>query len=87
MDIILILLIATGGVAAVLVPLARGRENTRPSPATGPIFQDDDAVEAEVDRYRVSLRAGTLCGRCRYPNPDGSNFCADCGRPLRGDQG
>jgi hypothetical protein len=46
------------------------------------MLADDAAIDAEVERYRASLRAGTLCGRCRYPNPGGSNFCADCGRPL-----
>jgi len=85
MDVILILLIATGAVAAVLVPLARAFGGTRPQPATGPELLDDDAVEAEVARYRASLRAGTLCRRCRYPNPAGSNYCAECGRTLRSD--
>lgn len=86
MDIVLLLIIITAGVAAVLLPLVRGRETTRPRTAAGPVFQDDAALEAEVARYRTALRAGTLCGGCRYPNPDGSNFCADCGRPLTADQ-
>lgn len=84
MDIFFTILIATGAVAAALIPLARGLDTTRSAPATGPGFRDDDAIEAEVARYRDSLRAGTLCRRCRFPNPAGSNFCADCGRPLGG---
>ncbi len=40
-------------------------------------------VESEVQRYRVALRAGTICTRCGQANPPGSRFCGECGRPLR----
>jgi hypothetical protein len=83
METLMILLIAAGGVAAILVPLARTGEATRRALPNGPYLEDDAAIDAEVDRYRAALRAGTLCGRCRYPNPAGSNFCADCGRPFQ----
>lgn len=88
METLIVLLIAAGGVAAILVPLARGGGTPRRATATGPRFADDDAaIDAEVERYRAALRAGTICGRCRYPNPEGSNFCADCGRALGTEQG
>jgi hypothetical protein len=82
MEILIILLIATAGVAAVIVPIARGGDKPQRASVAGPKLADDAAIDAEVERYRASLRAGTLCGRCRYPHPGGSNFCADCGRPL-----
>ncbi len=78
----MVLLIATAGVAAVIVPLARGGNASRRAVAAGPILLDDAAIDAEVERYRAALRSGTLCRSCRYANPGGSNFCADCGRPL-----
>lgn len=40
------------------------------------------AVEAEISRYRVALREGTLCPRCGTANPAGSRFCGECGRRL-----
>lgn len=82
METLIVLLIAAGGVAAVLVPIARSGRAPARATAAGPRLTDDAAIDAEVERYRAALRAGTLCGNCRYPNPDGSNFCADCGRPL-----
>jgi hypothetical protein len=82
METLIVLLIAAGGVATVIVPLARGGNTPTRATAAGPQFADDDAIDAEVERYRAALRAGTLCGNCRFPNPDGSHFCADCGRPL-----
>lgn len=82
MEIFIILLIAVAGVAAVIVPIVRGGDTPRRAPAMGPRFSDEAALDAEVERYRAALRAGTLCGRCRFANPGGSNFCADCGRPL-----
>lgn len=87
MEILIVLLIAAAGVAAIILPLARGGTTPRQATTTGPHFADDAAIDAEVERYRAALRAGTLCGRCRYPNPDASNFCADCGRPLGSEQG
>jgi hypothetical protein len=84
MEILIVLLIAAAGVAAVVLPLARGGSSPRRAVAVGPKLLDDAAIDAEVERYRVALRAGTLCGRCRYANPGGSNFCADCGRPISG---
>jgi ribosomal protein L40E len=42
----------------------------------------DDALEAEVARYREALRAGTICRKCGEANPPGSRFCADCGADL-----
>jgi hypothetical protein len=82
MELFFIILIAIAGVAAVIAPILRGGNTPQRAPAMGSRFSDDAALEAEVERYRSALRAGTLCGRCRYANPDGSNFCADCGRPL-----
>jgi hypothetical protein len=40
-------------------------------------------VEADVARYRTSLRCGTICTRCGQANPGGSRFCGDCGSRLQ----
>jgi ribosomal protein L40E len=50
-----------------------------PAPAAA---RADGDVEAEVLRYRAALRAGTLCRKCGAANPDGSQFCGDCGARL-----
>lgn len=76
------MLLAAAGIAAVIMPLARGGERTRPVAAAGPILTDDAAIDAEVERYRAALRAGTICAGCRFANPAGSRYCADCGRPV-----
>jgi uncharacterized OB-fold protein len=31
---------------------------------------------------RAGLETGTTCGSCGHRNPEGSRFCAACGRPL-----
>lgn len=84
MEILIVLIIAAAGVAAAIVPLARAGDRSRPVTASGPVFTDDASIEAEVERYRAALRAGTLCGRCRYANPAGSSYCADCGCQVGG---
>lgn len=43
-------------------------------------------IEAEVLRYRESLRAGTVCTRCGMANATASRFCSQCGSPLRNAQ-
>jgi ribosomal protein L40E len=48
----------------------------RPAPAGG------DELEAEVQRYRVAVRAGTVCTRCGQANPADSRFCFECGTAL-----
>ena len=39
-------------------------------------------LEAEIAAVRAGLESGTTCGSCGHRNPDGSRFCAACGRPL-----
>lgn len=39
-------------------------------------------IEAEIAAVRAGLDAGTTCGECGHRNPDGSRFCAACGRAL-----
>jgi len=79
MEFILVIGIAAVAVAAVLYPTLRTGRNT-PRPAIH--FADDDALDAAVALYRAALRAGTVCARCRFANPDGSRYCADCGRRI-----
>lgn len=70
-----ILLIAALGIivlAAVAYPVIVGRER----------FPDTATLDAEVERYRVAMAAGTVCPRCRFANPEGSRYCAECGRRL-----
>jgi cytochrome c-type biogenesis protein CcmI len=39
-------------------------------------------LEAEIAAVRAGLETGTTCGSCGHRNPQGSRFCAECGRPL-----
>lgn len=59
-------------VAAVAYPLIAG----------GARYEDADALDTDVERYRQALDAGTLCARCRLANREGSRYCGECGRPL-----
>ncbi|HEX7050562.1 MAG TPA: zinc ribbon domain-containing protein [Longimicrobiales bacterium] len=81
MESVIIALLVVAAAAAVSWPLAeqrRGRWARPPSPLA------EAALDEAVGRYRVALRAGTVCSRCRFANPSGSRFCADCGRRLSG---
>ncbi|HEX7117179.1 MAG TPA: zinc ribbon domain-containing protein [Longimicrobiales bacterium] len=81
MDTLILVLIAVLGAGAVLAPLfSAGRGARRPAGIVPAL--DDEAIDREVARYREAVRADTVCGRCRYANPAGSRFCADCGTPL-----
>lgn len=43
---------------------------------------DVDDLEAEIAAVREGLRRGTTCEDCGHRNPEGSRFCASCGRRL-----
>lgn len=47
-------------------------------------YDDEAGLDADVQRYRDALHAGTVCSRCRAANPPGSRFCTDCGNELGG---
>lgn len=87
MEILLVLLITAIAVTAVVLPLVRGRGTARdpeldaPEGATRTLRQTGE-IEREIERYRVSLRAGAVCRRCGRANPEGSRFCCECGRRL-----
>lgn len=79
MDRIALFLIGAVSVGFVLAPVFRARRTA----ASGlPSDLDDDWLDREVERYREAVRAGTVCGSCRFANPAGSRYCADCGRRL-----
>lgn len=81
MEIVVVIVVTVAAVAAVLYPLLRGDARDVPIEAE----QDESAdavIEQEIGRYRTALRARTLCRRCGYANPEGSVFCAECGRRL-----
>jgi ribosomal protein L40E len=80
MESVLIILIVLAAVAAVIYPLVH-RSATEPLEPETPAV-DEAELEREIERYRVALRAGTLCRRCGAANPDGSRYCAECGRRL-----
>jgi hypothetical protein len=81
MEFAIVVIVVLAAVAAVLYPLLR-RGTEQPFDAPEPAPPDDEALEAEIARYREALRAGTLCRRCGEPNPAGARFCANCGRRL-----
>lgn len=90
------LLLGTLALGAVLYPVIRGtpapgrlagaaaagRDARGNPPRNSPSPLDDDALDAEVSRYREAIRAGSLCHRCSQANPRGSRFCAECGGRL-----
>lgn len=47
-----------------------------------PARADEDAIEAEVMRYRGAVRAGTVCRKCGQANPVDSAYCYECGARL-----
>lgn len=66
-----------------LAPMAAGPATpladvtTHDEPAAG-----GDDIEREVLRYRVAVRAGTVCRKCGQANPADSAFCFECGARL-----
>lgn len=71
-QILLIVVLALIALGAVAFPALVGHGR----------YTDRKAFDADLRRYRESLREGTLCRRCRTPNPAGSRFCGECGRAL-----
>jgi hypothetical protein len=71
-DYIVVLVLALVAVGAVAFPLIAGRER----------YDDPDALDVDLARYREALRAGTVCPRCRQANVPESRFCSECGREL-----
>jgi hypothetical protein len=66
-------------------PAATLHESAPEPPDTGTRPPEDpalDDIEREVQRYRVALRAGTICTKCGQANPEDSRFCFDCGTAL-----
>lgn len=84
-EIVVIIVVTVAAVAAVLYPLLRGDARDAVIDAEQP--EPPDAVsEEEIARYRTALRARTLCRRCGFANPEGSVFCAECGRRLEAER-
>lgn len=76
MSYLVIGLLIVGALVAVAIPFFK-------KPVTDVVMRDDAALEEMVGKYRVALKAGTVCDRCLRDNPEGSKFCADCGTQLR----
>ncbi len=74
-QIILIAILAIIALGAVAYPVLVGRER----------YADADQLEADVQRYREAVEAGTVCPRCRQANTADARFCAECGQPLDDD--
>lgn len=68
-----------------LQEVRRSREQAEDPPPPQDTLADD--LEREIAAYRAALRAGTLCGRCGSPNPEGALFCAACGIRLESERG
>lgn len=71
-EILLIVILGVIALGAVAYPLLVGRAR----------YEDAAELEADIRRYREALAAGTVCPRCRHPNPADASFCAECGRAL-----
>lgn len=72
-ELVLILILGVIAVGAVAYPLLVGRAR----------YDDDAELEADIQRYRKALKAGTVCPRCRHANAADARFCTDCGRDLK----
>ncbi len=87
MDALVIVILGLAAFTAVVRPFYRSR-STPPIEETGTAASADAggtaraALEEEIARYGLALRAGTVCGRCGNANPDHSRFCMECGRQL-----
>lgn len=71
-EILLIVILGAIALGAVTYPVLVGRAR----------YTDADELEADIDRYREALAAGTVCPKCQHPNPADARFCAGCGRAL-----
>ena len=75
METVIGVLVAIITIALVGYPLVYDRPETR-------TFASDGEIRQEVERYRASIKAKTLCDRCLSANPAKSNYCSDCGSAL-----
>ena len=75
-ELAVIVVLGLLALGAVAFPLIAGRSR----------YDDNAALEADVERYREAVAADTVCPRCLAANPAGSRFCADCGRGLAGEE-
>lgn len=71
-EIIMVLILGVIAFGAVAYPLLVGRAR----------YDDAAELDADIQRYRSALAAGTVCPRCRSPNSPEARFCAECGRAL-----
>lgn len=71
-EALLIAVLALIALGAVAFPVLVGRER----------YSDPEELEADIQRYREALDAGTVCPRCRAPSPPGARFCQECGHAL-----
>ena len=72
MEYIVIGALVLAALTAVAFPLFRK------SP-TDAVLRDDGALEQMISAYRAALKSGSVCDRCLKDNPEGSNYCAECG--------
>ena len=85
MEVVITVVIVIAVLAVLIVPvLLRGFSGTTDlsDVSAARDIVAVDSVEDEVARYRVALRANTLCGRCGQANPADAKFCYECGRRL-----
>lgn len=82
MEIAVVIIIVVIAVGAVVLPLLRRDRSTPDVAVADAEVLDDAALEAEIDRYRAAVRAGTVCRRCGQANPAGSVYCYECGQAL-----
>ena len=71
-EIILIVILAVIALGAVAYPVLVGTAR----------YEDAGDLEADIQRYRSALDAGTVCPGCRHPNDAEARFCGECGRDL-----
>jgi hypothetical protein len=88
-EIAVLVIIGAATAVAVLQPLLRppamGEVDFEGVPASPEArAQALGSLEPELARYRDAVRAGTVCGRCGEANPEDSQFCSECGRPVGG---
>ena len=72
-EIVIVAALGLIAIAAVAYPFIAGHAR----------YDDPEALEGDLERYREAVESDTVCPRCRLANRSGSRYCGECGRRLK----